>query len=248
VRAAKSDPGPSLEIPLAPFDRTQAQREPVLNVPWPLLAIVASIVGGYALQRASGAPDGAARLLGFAPVDLLHGHAWGLVTALFVHGGWAHAGLNALGATAFGAPVARLFGGRPRGVLVFFLFYLLCGALGSLGFALTRWGSPDVLVGASGAISGLMGAASRLADRRLHPERRQVLAPFLSRTLLSMAAAWLVVNLLIGFTGVDIGQAGQPVAWEAHLFGYAAGLLLVGPLAAVAGIPLVEAEPSGPWR
>ena len=93
-----------------------------------------------------------------------------------------------------------------------------------------------------------MGAASRLADRRLAAERGRVLAPFLSRTVIGMAAAWGLVNLLIGFTGMDVGQGAQPVAWQAHLFGYAAGLFLAAPIARAAGVRLtLEAWP-GPWR
>lgn len=202
----------------------------MLNAPWPLLAIVAVILGGYALQSLGGHAEMAMRDWGFSPADLRDGRWIGLVTALFIHGGWTHAGLNAVGALAFGAPVIRLFGLRARGVVGFFVFYLVCGVLGSLGFALVRWGSPDVLIGASGAISGLMGAASRLADRG------PGLAGFFSRTVIGMAVGWVVVNLLIGFTGLDVGQGGEPVAWEAHLFGYAAGLLLIGPFAAMAGV------------
>jgi membrane associated rhomboid family serine protease len=194
-----------------------------------LLVIVASIVGGYALQRLSGNPEAAMQALGFSPSALRDGQWSGLVTALFVHGGWTHAILNALGALAFGAPVARLFGFGGRGVIGFFAFYLLCGVLASLGFALVRWGSPDVLIGASGAVSGLMGAASRLVDRG------EGLSPFLGRTVIAMAVGWIVVNLLIAATGVDVGQGGQPVAWEAHLFGYAAGLFLLAPVAGLAG-------------
>ena len=232
----KTGPAPHLRVhsPWRPrLSPTQydapPRREPFLNAPWPLLAIVAAILGGYALQSFSGYSEAAVRVLGFSPADLRVGRWSGLVTALFVHGGWAHAGLNAVGALAFGAPVARLFGPSARGVVGFFVFYLLCGVLGSLGFALVTWGSPDVLVGASGAISGLMGAASRLVDRR------PGLAPFLSRTVISMGLGWVVVNLLIAFTGLDVGQGSQPVAWEAHLFGYAAGLLLIGSIARAAG-------------
>ncbi len=44
-----------------------------------------------------------------------------------------------------------------------------------------------------------------------------------------MTAAWVVVNLLIAVVGFAPGAGGMPVAWEAHLFGYAAGLVLVTP-------------------
>jgi membrane associated rhomboid family serine protease len=44
-----------------------------------------------------------------------------------------------------------------------------------------------------------------------------------------MAAAWIIVNLLMALTGLAPGTGGAAIAWEAHLFGYAAGLVLIGP-------------------
>ena len=83
----------------------------------------------------------------------------------------------------------------------------------------------SVLVGASGAIAGLMGASSRLI------ERRGFLAPFTSKSVMGMAAAWVAANLAIALVGLDLGTGNAPIAWEAHLIGYAVGLLLIGPLA-----------------
>ena len=193
----------------------------MFNAPGPVLVLVASILGGYLLQ--SLAPDSAAVVdwLGLVPREVAHGRIWPLLTVMVVHGSWTHAGLNALGVLAFGTPVARRFG--PRGAPRVFAFYLLCGLISSLGYVLLHWGETVVLVGASGAISGLMGAASRLLDRR------RALSPFRSRTVLGMAAAWLAINLLMAAGWIDVGAAGAPVAWEAHLIGYAAGLLLIGP-------------------
>jgi membrane associated rhomboid family serine protease len=152
-----------------------------------------------------------------------------LVTSLFAHGNWTHVGLNAVGALAFGAPVARFLSPRPAGVLLFFGFFLVCGALAALGFAAVHPESRDLLVGASGGVSGLMGAASRLI------ERRPGLAPLLSPTVIGMAAGWLVVNLLMALFGLSLFTGGAPVAWEAHLFGYAAGLLLIWPVGRLLG-------------
>ena len=205
--------------------------QPALRAPWPVVAVVIAILGGYAVQSALGDPAWIDRDLGFSARDLSAGRWGGLVTAMFVHAGWSHAVLNALGALAFGAPVARLIGARPAGAAAFFGFYLVCGFVGSLGYAAVTPGSDTVLVGASGAISGLMGAASRLIDRP------GAFAPFTSRTVLGMAAAWIVVNLLLARFGFGIGAVGAPVAWQAHLFGYAAGLLLVQPLARIMGRP-----------
>jgi membrane associated rhomboid family serine protease len=116
------------------------------------------------------------------------------------------------------------------GATSFYGFYLVCGVLASLGFAAAHPGAQAVLVGASGAASGLMAATSRLMTRG--PE----LAPFTSPPVVGMAASWLGINLLIaalahfGIAGLTPGTGGAPVAWEAHLAGYAAGLVLFGPL------------------
>ena len=201
--------------------------EPLFNAPTAALVVVASILAGYLIQSRMPDPDAMVRLLGLAPRQVAYGRLWPLLTVVLVHGSWTHAGLNALGALAFGTPVARAFG---RGGLWRFLsFYLLCAFVSSLGYVLLHWGEAIVLVGASGAISGLMGGSSRLIDRR------GALGPFRSRTVIGMAGAWLVINLLMALRWIDVGSGGAPIAWEAHLVGYVAGLLLIGPF--VRGAP-----------
>ncbi|HTK35021.1 MAG TPA: rhomboid family intramembrane serine protease [Caulobacteraceae bacterium] len=204
----------------------EPQHEPALRAPWPAVALALSFLALYALQLATGDPQRILARFGFTPADLSAGRWTGLITALFVHGGWAHAFLNALGALAFGAPVARLFGRGAVGVLAFFGFFLLCGVASSLGYAALHWGAPYVLVGASGGVSGFMGAASRLIERR-----GAGLAPFSSRTVTGMALAWVVVNIVVGVVGLGGVGGGAPIAWEAHVVGYAVGLALIGPAA-----------------
>lgn len=205
--------------------RTEAAppREPAIRAPWPVLALSGSFLVLYALQSTAVSPGAVAARFGFSPLDLTEGRWGGLITAMFVHGGWPHAILNALGALAFGAPIARLFARGAGGALAFFVFFLVCGVLSSLGYALLHWGAPYMLVGASGGVSGLMGGASRLIDRR------SGLAPFRSRTVVSMAIAWVLVNLAIGVVGLGGVSGGAPIAWEAHLAGYFAGLVLLAP-------------------
>ena len=212
--------------------RLASQHQPAIRAPWPVLVIVAAIMGGYGVQSALGDPVAIDAAMGFSARGLASGHWSGLVTALFVHAGWTHAILNALAALAFGAPVARLLGSTARSVIAFFGFYLVCGVIGSLGYAVLAPGSGAVLIGASGAISGLMGAASRLLDRpgRLGGIEAGRIAPLGSRSVLGMGAAWIAVNLLLARFGFGVEAVGAPVAWQAHLFGYAAGLLLIQPL------------------
>ena len=211
--------------------------EPAFRAPWPAVAIPAAILVGYALQSWSGASDEIIARLGVSSASLAAGGWSGLVTALFVHVSWAHAGMNALGALAFGAPVARLFGTRPAGLAAFFGLYLGAGVLASLGFILTSpiltgSGAPVLLVGASGAVSGLMGAASR----RLAPGPGG-LAPFSSGPVVGMAIGWIVVNLLLAVFGLGAVAGPTPIAWQAHLVGYAVGLGAVGLLTRALGGP-----------
>ena len=200
--------------------------EPLFHAPWPSLGLAALIVISYAVQSAILTAPDALQPYWFAPRDLASGHYAGLITSLFLHGSWAHALVNAGFALAFGAPVARLCGLGPRGALGFLLFYLLCGGLANLGFAVLPHRVDDVLVGASGAVSGLAGAAARLMGRR-DPDR---LAPFFGPAVVGMTAAWFTSNLLIGLFGVTVLSGGAPIAWQAHIAGYVAGLLLIGPV------------------
>ena len=194
------------------------RREPLFNGPWPAVLLAALILALYAWQRR--VPDQEGIYLRFGMVR--GGHPLRLVSSMFVHGNWAHAVLNALGALAFGAGVSRLFGTRVAGALAFYAFFLVCGALAGLGHVAM---SPDGwLIGASGGVAGLMGAASRLLERR-----GGRLAPFTSPTVLGMAGAWIVLNLIFAVVGFPLAD-GQPIGWQAHLAGYAAGLLLIGPV------------------
>ena len=197
-------------------------REPVLRAPWPALLLAGSFLVLYGLQDLAGSDALVARF-GFSPAELAEGQAGGLVTALFIHGGWAHAFLNALGALAFGAPIAWLFGKGIGAAGAFLLFFLLCGGLASLGYAALHWGQPYMLVVASGGVSGFMGAVSRLMGPG------PGLARFTSRPVLTMAGAWIFVNLVVALVGLGAVAGDAPIAWEAHLIGYAVGLLLMGP-------------------
>jgi membrane associated rhomboid family serine protease len=212
--------------PEPPPEAEEPAREPMFNAPWPALALVAAIVGGYAIQSRFSL-EALAQSYAFAPADLLHGRWWTALTALFLHGNWAHAVMNGAFALAFATPVARFFGGRPLGVAGFFAFYLACGVVSSLGYAAVHWGGAGALIGASGAVSGLMGAASRLIAGNGRIGR------ILSPAVVGMGAAWIIINVLVGLLGSAFvpGAGGAGIAWEAHLAGFAAGVLLITPFA-----------------
>lgn len=201
----------------------QDRPEPIFNAPWPALLAVLSILGSHLLL--GGVNEAAVYRMALVPARVLGGDPTGLVTSLFVHGGWIHALMNAVFALAFGAPVARLLGANARGGALFVVFYMVCGALAGLGYVALHPGSTDPVVGASGAVAGLMGAAARLMDR---PDR---LSGLFAPRVLSLALGWLVVNLIMAVVGGIPGFGPGPVAWEAHLAGFVAGAILIAPVA-----------------
>ena len=206
-------------------------RERLINAPWPAVTLVAILFVCFLLESAAGIDAVAARL-GFAPRDLALGVWQPLFTSLFLHGGWIHLLGNSAFALAFATPAARRMGLDAAGGVVFFIFFLACGVLSNLGFAALDPRDTAPLVGASGAIAGLMGGASRL----LIPGER--LAPFASAPVIGMAGSWVVVNLVIAFFPWAAPGAGHAiVAWQAHLAGYAAGLLLIAPALRLLGRP-----------
>jgi len=177
-------------------------------------------------------PDGGLSFA-FRPSSLWDGQGWwpGLVSSMFVHGGWAHVAMNAVAALAFAPPVARQLPG-PIGTVSFLLFYVTCGVLATVGYALVHPDSFDALVGASGAVFGLMGAAIRMLGRR---DGR--LTPLHDRRFLMTTAAIMGVNAAAGLIGLAPGGGGTSVAWEAHAFGFVAGAVLIGPWRLLGGKP-----------
>ena len=211
------------------------QREPAINAPWPVLTLIGLIAAVHAAQVWG--PQGRWIVdLAFAPAGLAEGRWTPLVTALFLHGGWLHLFINAAFLLAFGVPVARYLGSSLPSALMFFIFFLICGVLGSLAYAAFDPTSRQFMIGASGAVAGLMGAASRLIDRR------GALGPFRSRSVIFMGLAWVAVNLLVALFNVAPGMGEAQIAWQAHLAGYAAGLVLIGPFGWMAGADMADAH------
>ncbi|MET3528081.1 rhomboid family intramembrane serine protease [Phenylobacterium koreense] len=197
------------------------ERQPMFNAPWPAVLVTLVIVIGYFFQTFF-SQNWLLQTYAFSSQAMGEGRWETLFTSIFLHGNWAHALMNAGAALAFGTPVARYFGASVRGALVFLVFYLLCGGLASLGYGLSNPGSSALMIGASGAVSGLVGGSARLMGGHGLP------GSYFSAPVVSMTIGWIVVNLLLAFLGFAPGLGDAGVAWEAHIFGYIAGLVLVG--------------------
>jgi membrane associated rhomboid family serine protease len=202
-------------------------RERIFNAPLAALMLAVSMPALYWLQERAHTYW---LEFAFRPVDLAEGRYGGLVTSMLVHGGWAHSLMNAVGALTFGTPVARLFTGG-GGLGVFLSLYIVSGIVATLGYGLLHWGAVDPLVGASGAVFGLIGAATRLLGGR-----GRVL-PLTDGGVIRAAIAWMAVNAVIGLIGFAPGVEGARIAWEAHAFGFLFGILAIGPLARIFARP-----------
>jgi membrane associated rhomboid family serine protease len=209
--------------------------ERAFNAPWPVMALIAVLIAAHGARIWLGVDP---ERFALTAQDLDAGRWSGLITHLFIHASWPHVLMNSVFILAFGSPVARFLRTDARGAAMFLFFFIACGVLAGAGFAGVAkvmagagLGSPEwALVGASGAASGLMGAAARLIQGRGR------LGSVTGRTVMGMTVAWILVNLALGLTGLTPGTQGAPVAWQAHILGYFAGLFLISPVAWVAGV------------
>jgi membrane associated rhomboid family serine protease len=205
-------------------------RQPAFNAPLVVLGLIGLLVAAHALRVAlpEARSDNIIATYAFIPARLLlPGTVWGkgvpFVSYMALHGDWMHVAINSLWLLAFGPIVARRFGAP-----LFLLFFVACGIAGAILFLAFDWGGGNPVVGASAAISGLMGAAIRLLPGRFPWAQpgEAPMAPLLSRQVLSFSAVWVVLNAVVGTLGLGLVPEGQAVAWQAHLGGYFAGLVL----------------------
>nr|WP_243766386.1 rhomboid family intramembrane serine protease [Streptomyces sp. GC420] len=139
-------------------------------------------------------------------------------TALFVHGSWLHLLGNMLFLYVFGTMAEERMG-RVR----YLVFYLCCGALALLGYAIANAESSQTLVGASGAISAVLGAFLRLFPRA----RVTSLFPFLFFLPLRFPA-WVVLLFwfAVQWLAARSAPSGPGVAYLAHVIGFTLGFVL----------------------
>jgi len=147
-----------------------------------------------------------------------------LLTSIFMHGGWFHLIGNMWFLWVFGNNIEDVMGhGR------FVIFYLLTGVVAAMAQVLAQPTSPVPMVGASGAISGVMGAYVVLFPRvRVHT--LLFLGIFITRFEVSaamMLGYWFVLQLIGGLPSLAGSGAGGGVAFLAHAGGFIAGAIMI---------------------
>ena len=227
--------------------RSAPPREPAFNLPGVILGAILAMAAVHAL-RAWLSPDADMAVVlraAFIPAryeqaGLWPGGygaaAWTFLTHALLHGSVLHLAANTIWLAAFGTAIARRFGTAR------FLAFTAACAIGGAGLHLaTHWGEWVPMVGASGAISGHMAGAARFAfaaggplSRAGRPSSTAYLRPALplaralrDRRVLGFLGAWFAINLVFGAGLIDAGlEEGTSVAWQAHIGGFLAGLLL----------------------
>ena len=214
-------------IPLR--DDNPTQRVPALTI---AIAGVNIAVFLYAVSLGSTGFEAFTVRLGMIPFEITHLRDaisptpiplyLTLFTSLFMHGGWLHLGGNMLYLWIFGNNIEDALGH-----FRFLGFYLFCGVVATLAHVASAPNSTAPLVGASGAIAGVLGAYMAAFPRaRVH-----VLIFFffffqvVRIPALIVLGAWFIIQLANVWAG-SAGASGG-VAWYAHIAGFLAGYLIM---------------------
>ncbi len=226
---------------MAFFQDTRPAREPFLNAPASVLLLIGFLLAVHAARVL--VPDAIGNEIlttyAFVParyssaVLAAHGlaqpslfeQAITFVSYIFLHANFTHVAINSLWLLAFGPSVARRLG-----TPLFLIFFLICGVAAAAAHLAANWGALIPVIGASGSVSGLMGAGIRILyrDRNLVFGERPKLASIFAGPVLFFSGVWVFVNIAAGLTGLGTTNTMELVAWEAHLGGYFTGLLLIG--------------------
>ena len=233
---------------LPPDPRQDAPREPILTLPGALTAYV--LLLALIHLRVLLPPEWenwTVDAFGFIPkrydstllaIDFPGGagaKVWTFVTYSLLHANLSHIGFNVLWLLPFGSALARRFG-----AIRFFIFMAVTAAAGALAHLVTHEHAVAPMIGASASVSGTMAAAIRFAfvqgsflsfSRGDADVAARVPALSLTRALrdprvLGFLAVWFGVNIIFGVGSIAIGADGASVAWQAHIGGFFAGLVL----------------------
>ncbi|WP_317993101.1 rhomboid family intramembrane serine protease [Bartonella gliris] len=215
-------------------------KEPLLNVPLVIVILIGLCFCTYFIPQYFFSDQFYIKNLeffSFTPVlfkadPLAFGHT--IVSYSFMHGSFEHIAINMAWLLVFGSPLVRHFGS-----LRFLIFWVLTAAISALTYFTFHQDSIVSLVGASGAVSGMIGAVARYGFSPVHfgmsTKNERFFGPLWSikkalssRTVLVYIGVWLIINFIIGIFSSLFGGESVSIAWEAHIGGLFSGFLLVG--------------------
>jgi membrane associated rhomboid family serine protease len=198
-----------------------------------LLIAANAVVFFYQISLPAKAADVLVRTYGLVPIRIQYALAGvhhvtlarafvPLFTCMFLHGGWLHIIGNMWFLWIFGANVEDRFG-----PVVYLFFYLVCGLGSGLSQVLFSWGSSIPSIGASGAISGVLGAyVVFFPGSRILTLVTLLIIWFLARIpAIVFIGLWFIMQFLSGLGSLGAVNAGG-VAWWAHVGGFALGAII----------------------
>ena len=204
-------------------DHNPSGRTPFVTMA--LIAINIAVFLGYFTTMSESQLGGFFMTWGLVPARLMAGDGYGtLISHMFLHGGWMHLAGNMLFLWIFGDNLEE-----EMGPLGFLLFYLAAGLAAAGLQTLADTGSMIPMVGASGAIAGVMGGYLLLFPKA----KVDVLFIFVVFFRIFAISAWIVLGLWLGiqiFSGLSTPSDAGGVAYWAHVGGFAAGLVLTVPV------------------
>lgn len=231
-----------------PVNPEQKGREPIFLLPGAVTAMIGVLLAIHLASTYALNQDGYLQLifwLAFQPLRIVAAPSdpslatpllWTPFTHALLHGGWEHVLVNTAWFAIFATPLARRYGAGPM-LIIFFV----SAAAGAALFAATTLLSGSYLIGASGGVAGLTGAAVRFIFQPVivaqHPETGERMV--LGRRLASFGdllrdnrarffiLIWVVLNAAVPLLPLVTGME-MSVAWQAHLGGFFAGILMVG--------------------
>ncbi|WP_375616842.1 rhomboid family intramembrane serine protease [Bartonella sp. AP58NXGY] len=222
------------------FRLPKQPKEPLLKVPFIIVVLIAFCFCLYCIPQYFFSHQiyvESLEFFSFTPAlfktdPLTFGYT--MVSYSFMHSSFKHVVLNMVWLLVFGSPLVRYLG-----VLRFLIFWVLTAVASVLTYFTFHQESIISLVGASGAVSGMMGAIIRYGFPSSYLGVNAQNEEFLGR-LLSIKKAlcskgvfvymsvWMIVDFIIGISSVLFEENGISIAWEAHIGGFLAGFLLVG--------------------
>jgi membrane associated rhomboid family serine protease len=160
---------------------------------------------------------------------------WTFVTYSLLHANLTHLAFNVLWLLPFGSALARRFG-----AVRFFLFLAVTAAAGALAHLVTHEHAVVPMIGASASVSGAMAAAIRFAfvrgsflsfsrsdaDTAAKVPALPLLRALRDKRIVGFLVVWFALNIIFGVGAIGVDSESAGVAWEAHIGGFFAGLLL----------------------
>lgn len=219
-------------------------RAPAINLPPVVIWLAAVLIGVHVLRQflSPGADEWVLYAFAFLPERYSAAGAalpggvgarfWTPLTYALLHADYVHLLVNLIWMASFGGALARRFG-----AVRFLVLALIASVAGAAMFYVVNAQGAAAVIGASGGVSGMMAATTRFAfspggplaggrtERAYLLPAEPLLSVFKNGRAVAFILIWFAANMIFGMAGPLMPGVSGPIAWEAHVGGFLAGLL-----------------------